>query len=167
MDRSQESFYMNLGLLATLFSKVESQVRSLLVLEIYPANVMVGYQTIEGNMLEKNLRLLEKINKLTSFEPDRIKNIISRIDKVKKLRNEFIHGNWGMPAEKEGEVRIEVHLSKIGKLNIGGRETIINVTPGAYTLKQIQEQIKELLSISTELLELYQLIEVRVLGHKD
>ncbi len=166
MEKNEEQLYLHLGLAATQFARLESQLRNLLVLEIYPANFMVGFQTIEENTLFKNMQLLRKINPYTGLDPDRVKNVLDRIDKVRKMRNSFIHGNWGKPIEKEGEILIEVHEPKLSKIKIGNFELPSNATVVFYTVSEIKNQIEELKSISAELMSLYESIEGRVFGNE-
>jgi hypothetical protein len=97
MEKSEQEFYANLGLLSVKFSLMEFNLSFILSKLICNDDNLASMTTIERNSLTLNIELIKKVNKIKFFEPTVIKNLLQQISEVQNVRNLFIHGVWKHP----------------------------------------------------------------------
>ncbi len=90
---TEKEFYFYLGLLATLFSKMESNLLDILGKLIVDDFVLTN-TILEKNSLAQNIELLKSINRYRGFQEKYFESLISKMGSVRKNRNLFIHGVW-------------------------------------------------------------------------
>lgn len=110
-EQKKEVFY-NFGLLSTLFAELEVRVQHLLG-TICRFQGLIEYHLTEDNTLDRNMQLLNKINRILKFEPSKIKMLSNSLGKVRETRNKMIHGRWDIFLDKQGELVIAVWDYKI------------------------------------------------------
>jgi len=104
--------YFYLGLLSTLFAKMESKLLDILGKHI-TSDFVLANTLFERNTLYQNIELLKSINNLKSFEEETVKKLIQKISNIRKTRNLFIHGVWDDPIEFENDILITCRESKL------------------------------------------------------
>lgn len=111
-DENKKEVFFYLGLLSTLFAKMESKLLDILGKHI-TSDFVLANTLFEKNTLYQNIELLKNINKLKDFENDTVKTLINKISNIRKTRNLFIHGVWSEPIEFENDIIIVCRESKL------------------------------------------------------
>lgn len=109
-EEEKAKAYAYLGILATTFAMLESRLMSLIA--SMEGISLVGFAMIENNSLEKNLQLLETINKMRLLEPEKLKAFIAEVKRIKNHRNNLIHGDWQIFRNEEDKPVIAVRNKK-------------------------------------------------------
>lgn len=142
-DDIEKEFYFHLGLLSTRFAEMETNVMSLLG-SIITDEIFLINPVIEKNSLSQNLDLLKKVNLYKEFEQEAVQDLINRISNVRKNRNLFIHGLWGKPYQKDGEVLIDCLEQKITPKMVTLGRMWASAKEHYFKLSDIISQIDEL-----------------------
>ncbi|UUF15167.1 MULTISPECIES: hypothetical protein [Flavobacterium] len=143
-DESKKEFYFYLGLLSTLFAKMES---NLLIItgKLITDDFVLASVLFERNTLAQNIDLIKKISVQRDFEINLIKNLADKISNIKRIRNLFIHGVWGEPYEKNNDVLITCSESKIDsvekKFGAITAKSWKSVTTTEFRLTYIRKQV--------------------------
>lgn len=111
-DDKKKEVYFYLGLLSTLFAKMESKLLDILGKHI-TSSFVLAHTLFERNTLYQNIELLKNINDLKGFEEETVKKLIQKISNIRKTRNLFIHGVWDEPIEFENDILIICRESKL------------------------------------------------------
>lgn len=110
----EKNFYYNVGILSTRFAIAEQLCQDILCLTISSEERHTATLTIiEEFTLWKTLRILEKIIKINSGWEKEIKAVIKKLDKIRVVRNLFIHGLWKTPQTNGKTTTISVETKKI------------------------------------------------------
>lgn len=137
MTAQEEKFYSNLGLLSVKFAQVDSLLAEILGKLIGSEDDLISETLTEDNTISKNIYLIKKINRIHSFNEPLINDLLAEVDKIRKVRNLFIHGIWGSPFETDGELRIVCSARKIKyEEKINSKGVLIEQT-WRHTEKQI------------------------------
>lgn len=94
MTNFEKEFYAQLGLLSVQFSKMEYYLTVIVTNLLGTEEELVAVTIIERNNLNQNIELLLKLNKLKDDHDKEITEMASEINKVRSMRNLFIHGIW-------------------------------------------------------------------------
>jgi hypothetical protein len=113
MITQEDNFYSYLGMLSVKFALIDSLLSEILVKLIGIDDDLISETLIEDNSISKNIDILKKINKIRNYNEYIMSDLITRIDEIRKVRNLFIHGNWGVPMESDGELKIVCCEKKI------------------------------------------------------
>lgn len=111
-DESKKEFYFYLGLLSTLFAKMESNLLEI-VSRFTTDDFVLGYTIFERNTLSQNIDLAKELSDKRNYEVEFTKMLADKISNTKKIRNLFIHGVWGEPIMKENDLIIRCSESKL------------------------------------------------------
>lgn len=111
-DKPKKEFYFYLGLLSTLFARMESNLITILG-QLIVDNFVLTSTILERNSLAQNIELLKKINKYRGYEEAAIKNLTDKISNVKSKRNLFIHGIWSDPFELDNDIIILCYEARL------------------------------------------------------
>jgi len=111
-DEKEKEVYFYLGLLSTLFAKMESKLL-IIVGKHITSDFVLANTLFERNTLASNIEMLRSINDLKDFENETVKQLIQKISNIKKIRNLFIHGVWSDPIERENDIFIICRESKL------------------------------------------------------
>lgn len=111
-DERKKEVYFYLGLLSTLFAKMESKLLDILGKHI-TSDFVLANTLFERNTLYQNIEMLKSINNLKDFEAETVKKLIQKISNVRKTRNLFIHGVWDEPIEFDNDILIVCRESKL------------------------------------------------------
>lgn len=113
MTTPENQFYSYLGLLSVKFAQIDSLLSEILVKLTGVDNELISETLTEDNSISKNIDLIRKINKIKCYNEPIMSDLIASIDKIRKVRNMFIHGIWGTPFESDGELKIVCSVRKI------------------------------------------------------
>lgn len=111
-DELTKEVYFYLGLLSTLFAKMESKLLDILGKHI-TSDFVLANTLFERNTLYQNIEMLKSVNDLKAFEEETTKKLIQKISSIRKTRNLFIHGVWNEPIEFENDILIVCRESKL------------------------------------------------------
>lgn len=111
-DENKKEVYFYLGLLSTLFAKMESKLL-IIVGKHITSDFVLANTLFERNTLAANIEMLKKINDLKEFENETVNRLIQKITNIKKIRNLFIHGVWSDPEVRVNEIFIVCRESKL------------------------------------------------------
>ena len=111
-DENKKDVYFYLGLLSTLFAKMESKLLDILGKHI-TSDFVLANTLFERNTLYQNIEILKSVNDLKGFEEVTVKKLIQKISSIRKTRNLFIHGVWDEPIEFENDILIVCRESKL------------------------------------------------------
>ena len=109
---NKKEVYFYLGLLSTLFAKMESKLLDILGKHI-TSDFVLANTLFERNTLYQNIEILKSVNDLKGFEEVTVKKLIQKISSIRKTRNLFIHGVWDEPIEFENDILIVCRESKL------------------------------------------------------
>lgn len=154
MKNSDIEFYSQLGLLSTKFAVMEYYLFCILGELIAKDEIIITGTILENNSLAKNLELLAQINKIRNYENTAIKNLITKINGVKGIRNSFIHGLWEEPYEFENDLMITCVEPKIQYIESKEKGKVIsrgwsNMKTREFRLTYIKKQIEIINDIIT------------------
>ena len=121
----KKEFYFYLGLLSTLFAKMESNVLSVLG-RLIVDDFVLAQTLIEKNTLTQNIELLKRVSTLRDYEVAEIKNLSDKISNLRRVRNLFVHGVWGEPFMMDGDVFIDCYETKLDYNEEFGEDVRIN-----------------------------------------
>lgn len=113
MTAHENQFYSYLGLLSVKFAQIDTLLSEILVKLIGIDDELISETLTEDNSISKNIDLIRKINKIKCYNEPIMNDLIASIDKIRKVRNMFIHGIWGTPFESDGELKIVCSVRKI------------------------------------------------------
>lgn len=142
----ERTFYFHLGLLSTKFAEVEANVISLLG-GLITDDLFLINPIIERNSLSQNIDLLRKINLYKEFEASNMKLLISKITKIRQLRNLFIHGLWAKPSKEGDEIAIDCLEKRVTPKMITYGRMWLSAKEHSFQLSDISSHIEELDSI--------------------
>lgn len=111
-DEHKKEVYFYLGLLSTLFAKMESKLLDILGKHI-TSDFVLANTLFQRNTLYQNIEMLKSVNDLKGFEEETVKKLIQKISSIRKTRNLFIHGVWDEPIEFENDILIICRESKL------------------------------------------------------
>ena len=111
-EESKKEFYFYLGLLSTLFAKMESNLLTILG-SLIADDFVLTTTILERNSLAQNIELLKKLNNYRDYEKKSLRNLIDKISKIKGTRNLFIHGIWGEPFELDNDIIMTCDEAKL------------------------------------------------------
>ena len=97
MKDYEKEMYAGLGLLSVKFASMEYKLSEILLRLINSDSDIVTQSLIERNSIEKNMQHLVRINEIRDFQSEDIKEMLKKIGKIKKVRNELVHGLWKTP----------------------------------------------------------------------
>jgi len=160
IEDHKKEVYFYLGLLSTLFAKMESKLLELLGLHI-TSNFVLANTLFERNSLAQNIEYLKKINALKDFEVKTVTELIQKISSVRKTRNLFIHGVWDEPIKFENEILVICRESKLdykeekenGKVITRQWASMKNNEFKLSFIKKLVENVQEILQLEDDLLE--------------
>lgn len=92
-DENKKEVYFYLGLLSTLFAKMESKLL-IIVGKHITSDFVLANTLFERNTLASNIEMLKNINDLKDFENETVKKLIQKNIKYKKDKK-FIY-SWRM-----------------------------------------------------------------------
>jgi hypothetical protein len=160
----EQSVYFHLGILSTQFANIEEAIHDLIV-DMSDGDDIYTIHLIEKNTLERNLQLLELLNKYRKYKPDEMTTLISSIRKVKTMRNHLIHGKWDKPLSTGNDVSITVSQSKVEEFKFetlpGQPSGYSHKTSHPYYLSELISAIKEIGKITVALKKLLDPLEKR------
>ncbi|NQU86897.1 MAG: hypothetical protein HQ541_14170 [Mariniphaga sp.] len=113
MEDYKKEIYASLGLLSIKFAIMEYNLIEILINLINNEEDLITLHLIEKNNITRNIEFIEKINKIKSFYPDHINNLLSNIKHIKRDRNLLIHGLWKEPYESKNDVEVLCEERKI------------------------------------------------------
>jgi hypothetical protein len=109
---NKKEVYFFLGLLSTLFAKMEADLLKILG-KLITSDFVLANTLFERNTLAQNIEMVKKISDLKQYEVKTIKGLTDKISNIKKTRNLFIHGVWSEPIEKDNDIIITCRESKL------------------------------------------------------
>lgn len=160
IEDHKKEVYFYLGLLSTLFAKMESKLLELLGLHI-TSDFVLANTLFERNSLAQNIEFLKKINALKDFEVKTVTELIQKISSVRKTRNLFIHGVWDEPIKFENEILVICRESKLdykeekenGKIITRQWASKTNSEFKLSFIKKLVENVQEILQLEDYLIE--------------
>ncbi|MDW3192722.1 MAG: hypothetical protein R8G66_10165 [Cytophagales bacterium] len=113
MNERQKGFYAQLGKLSVNFAIMEYKLRVILNYLIGAEDELIAATITENNNLYGTIELIKKVNRIKSFQEERMTELLNRISNIKSDRNFFIHGIWHDPIEIENDISIVCDNRKI------------------------------------------------------
>ena len=165
-QENEREFYGLLGLVAVRFARMEAQLITHLGVLINPGEEWLMESLTEGFNIAKSLEMIKKISYVRIEVDDELNAIVETADRIRKNRNDYIHGIWEIKLDSTGNVIAKCDQKpkpkhKKNKLPSGLTEyaytrTIRSTT---VTLDDLVQTAKELEDITKKIEELLQRIE--------
>jgi len=151
-EKEKEKAYCYLGVLATSFAQLESQIMALIA--TMEGLFLTGYALIENNSLEKNLQLLETINKFRNLKPKEVKDFIAAVRKLKNDRNSLIHGTWQIFRNETNRPIIAVSNNKTNISTENSQVWLKSTSQKIFSFEEMEVLIKTTKQLITQINEL-------------
>lgn len=87
-------FYSAFGILTVAFAQMVADVRMLISGLAFGGNLVTAAAFIDTSQLGENLRILRKISRQYWDKENQFLDIIKAVEKIREIRNLFIHGVW-------------------------------------------------------------------------
>ena len=113
MEDFKKEMYSGLGLLSVKFAQMEYKLSEILLRLINSDEDIVTQSLIEHNTLAKNIQHLARINEIRGYHLEDIKRLLERIEKIKKVRNELVHGLWKTPQKTDNNIVVVCESRRI------------------------------------------------------
>ena len=97
MNDDQNDFNTKLGSLAVRFSSLEFYCGQMVSLLISQDEKEVGAIVLNDASYAKKIGWMKELAKFRTYHTDKINNLAGRLTRIRKIRNQFIHGLWETP----------------------------------------------------------------------
>ncbi len=143
-NKIQDEFFVQLGKLSVKFAKLELNIIELIVIITNSDDEIISRALVEKNSISQNIERLRKIVPLRFMgeELSTIEKLLNKIDEIRKIRNLFIHGDWGMPTTM-GTIICDERKVKFPKKNNTDQTYSLN-TLHEFSLDEIKNKIIEI-----------------------
>jgi hypothetical protein len=164
-QENEREFYGLLGLVAVRFARMEFQLITLLGALINPGEACLTDSLTEGFNISKSIDIIKKISYIRGELDDELNAIVKTADRIRKDRNDYIHGIWEIKLDSSNNVIAKCNQRPKRKYKknktLSGTEytytrTIRSTT---VTLDDLVQTAKELEDITKEIEEILQRIE--------
>lgn len=148
------TFYTAFGVLTSAFARLEADIRFLIAGLAFSGESVAAAAFMDGSMLRGNLTILRRLGRQYWDAEDRITEIIDGTEKIRQLRNLFIHGLW---SAKNFGVPDGFATVKDLRTTFEQDEHSRNWTHGSteqFTLDDFQRTLAEVNAISAKIEEL-------------
>ena len=88
------SFYTHFGMLAAAFAHVEADLRALVTGVAFPENRIAAAAFLDSSQFSSNLRIFRDLGRQYPECEEQFQEIARRGNKLRLIRNLFIHGLW-------------------------------------------------------------------------
>jgi hypothetical protein len=165
-QENEREFYGLLGLVAVRFARMESQLITLLGALINPKEEWITESLTEGFSIYKSIEIIKKISYIRIELDDELNAIVGTADRIRKDRNDYIHGIWEIELDSNNNVIAKCSQKpkpkhKKNKTPYGHTEYVYTRTVriATVTLDDLVQTAKELEDITKKIEELLQKIE--------
>jgi hypothetical protein len=165
-QENEREFYGLLGLVAVRFARMESQLIALLRALINPKEEWIAESLTEGLKIYQSIEIIKKISYIRIELDDELNAIVGTADKIRKNRNNYIHGIWKIELDSNNNViakcsqetkpKYEKNETPYGHTEYRYKRNIRSTT---VTLDDLVQTAQELADITKKIEELLQRIE--------
>jgi hypothetical protein len=152
-------FYTNFGIITCAFATVESDLRILISGIAFKGESVAAAAFLDKSQLAENITVLRKLSRQYWEEKEYFDEIVKQFDKIRSIRNLFIHGLWRPSSFGEENGKAHVTDLKTFYEENDDKRTWKHGETREFSISDFQEILDQINSIREKIQNLCEILE--------